>query len=266
MSLHRTRPYVFAIVFLLVAWWAPQLAPMTARAAPAPVQSQDEATHPRVMQQTAQSEATASVGPQQPFRPSTTPRVVRPNVTNSNTKEVFGFGLFSSLSDPNIGYPSWNFSLLSTVAVFGVHVNWDGHLVTSDSSWAVWNSSQMTNLLNTAHAAGTKVVLTIVLQDFSSGTVTMCDGLFHRAVTVSETVAQVKAKGVDGVNVDYEGWRAPAPPARTRGSQWSTSSGSCGPRYRPAPICRSTPTPARPATRPGSSTSLTSTPTPTPSS
>jgi len=119
------------------------------------------------------------------------------------TKEVFGFALASSLSDPTVGYPSWNFSLLSTVAFFGLHINWDGTVV-ADSGWNVWNSTALTNLVGTAHAAGTKVVLTIDLQDFQSGTPNMCAGLINRAVTVTQTVAQVSAKGVDGVNVDYE--------------------------------------------------------------
>src|SRR5260221_299801 len=52
---------------------------------------------------------------------------------------------------------------------------------------------------------GAKVVLTIILQDFGSGTPHMCAGLAHAATTVAATVAEVKAKGVDGVNVDYEG-------------------------------------------------------------
>jgi len=120
------------------------------------------------------------------------------------TKEVFGFALASSLSDPTLGYPSWNFSLLSTVAFFGLHVNWDGTLV-ADSGWTVWNSAALTSLVGAAHAAGTKVVLTIILQDFQPGTPNMCAGLINRAVTVKQTAAQVSAKGVDGVNVDYEG-------------------------------------------------------------
>jgi spore germination protein YaaH len=117
---------------------------------------------------------------------------------------VFGFALASSLSDPTVGYPSWNFSLLSTVAFFGLHINWDGTIV-SDQGWSVWNSSSLTGLVTTAHANSTKVVLTIVLQDFQPGTPNMCAGLINRATTVSQTVAQVAAKGVDGVNVDYEG-------------------------------------------------------------
>jgi spore germination protein YaaH len=121
------------------------------------------------------------------------------------SREVFGFALGSSLSDPTYGYPSWNFSLLTTVAYFGLHVLWNGTFE-NDSGLAVWNSSQLTNLVRTAHAHGTKVVLTIINGD-SSGTYpnAMCDALIHTATTIKNTVAQVKAKGVDGVNVDYEG-------------------------------------------------------------
>jgi spore germination protein YaaH len=120
------------------------------------------------------------------------------------SREVFGFALASSLADPGYGYPSWNFSLLSTVAFFGLHVSTSGSIV-ADSDLGVWNSAALTGMLGTAHASGTKVVLTIVLQDFSPGNPSMCSGLANRAVTVQQAVAQVAAKGVDGINVDYEG-------------------------------------------------------------
>lgn len=119
-------------------------------------------------------------------------------------REVFGFALASSLADPTVGYPSWDFSVLSTVAFFGLHINTDG-TIAADSNWTTWNSTQLTSLVTTAHGAGTKVVLTIVLQDFSAGTPNMCAGLAHASTTVTATVNEVRAKGVDGVNVDYEG-------------------------------------------------------------
>jgi spore germination protein YaaH len=119
-------------------------------------------------------------------------------------REIFGFGLASSLADPTVGYPSWDFSLLSTVAFFGIHVQPNGYFV-ADSGWTVWNSPDLTGLLSTAHAAGTKVVLTIILQDFSPGTPNMCSGLAQMDATVAQTVSEVRAKGVDGVNIDYEG-------------------------------------------------------------
>ena len=121
------------------------------------------------------------------------------------SREVFGFALGSSLSDPTIGYPSWNFNLLSTVAYFGLHVLWNGTFQ-NDAGLSVWNSNQLTNLVATAHAHGTKVVVTIISSDFTGVYPNaMCDALLHSPTTVKNIVAQVKAKGVDGVNVDYEG-------------------------------------------------------------
>src|SRR4029077_15112878 len=116
-----------------------------------------------------------------------------------------GFALGSSLSDPTIGYPSWDFNMLSTVAYFGLHVLWDGTFE-KDAGLSVWNSSQLTSLVQIAHAHGTKVVLTIINGD-ARGTYpnAMCDALLRAAITVKNTVAEVKAKGVDGVNIDYEG-------------------------------------------------------------
>src|SRR5437899_1032897 len=49
------------------------------------------------------------------------------------------------------------------------------------------------------------LVLAIGLQDFGEVSPHMCSGLSHQSTTVANTVAEVKAKGVDGVNVDYEG-------------------------------------------------------------
>jgi spore germination protein YaaH len=125
-------------------------------------------------------------------------------VAPHTSREIFGFALASSLSDPTVGYPSWNFDLLSTVAVFGVHVDTAGRFV-ADNGWTVWNSSALTGLVTTAHQHGVKVLLTIVLQDFSANTPNMCAGLANADATVAETVSEVNAKGVDGVNIDYEG-------------------------------------------------------------
>jgi spore germination protein YaaH len=151
----------------------------------------------------ARQSGSATTQPAQSLNAAPADQSIR-QVSTRLSKEVFGFALASSLSDPTVGYPSWNFSLLTTVAFFGLHINWDGTVV-ADPAWDVWNSAALTNLVSTAHAAGTKVVLTIDLQDFQPGTPNMCAGLINRAVTVKQAAAQVAAKGVDGVNVDYEG-------------------------------------------------------------
>jgi spore germination protein YaaH len=156
------------------------------------------------MQQAAASEATATPGPLQPNTTTGANGQVAVGGAGGLQREVFGFGLLSSIADPTVGYPSWDFSLLSTVAVFGLHVQTDGNFA-ADSSWNQWNSTQLSAMVSRAHSYATKVVLTIILQDFSAGTPNMCAGLKNRATTVQRTVAEVVAKGVDGVNIDYEG-------------------------------------------------------------
>ncbi|TMD94076.1 MAG: hypothetical protein E6I72_13960 [Chloroflexi bacterium] len=118
---------------------------------------------------------------------------------------MFGFAFASSLGDPTIGYPSWNMSLLSTAAYFSLHVDWNGQF-SGGSAWNTWNDANgpVPGFIRAAHAAGTKVVVTVALFDSTSGTPTMCNGLQNGAVTIQNTVAQVRAKGIDGVNIDYE--------------------------------------------------------------
>jgi hypothetical protein len=118
------------------------------------------------------------------------------------TREVFGYAYAGSLGDPNVGYPSWNFDLLSTVAFFSIGVNYDGVLV-ADSDWTVWDSSTLTALVTTAHQHGVKVVPTLVPRWRDQ--VDFCDTMYNGLTTVQQIVNQVKLKGVDGVNIDYEG-------------------------------------------------------------
>ena len=118
-------------------------------------------------------------------------------------RQVFGFVNAGAVADSSVGYPSWNMSLLSTVAFFGLHVDsGTGRLVQTDTGWSEWNSVNLTNLLTAAHDNGVRVVVSIILQDTGSG---MCTGLGNAGTTVSDVVSQVQQKGVDGVNVDYEG-------------------------------------------------------------
>jgi len=156
------------------------------------------------MEQAAQFEATA---PTRTYAP-TTGAPNRPLTAVSNTRlfrEVFGFAFASSLGDPTIGYPSWNFSLLSTVAYFGIHVDWTGDF-SGGSALNTWNdpNGPVPGFIRTAHANGTKVVLSIAMFDSTSGTPNMCSALQRYDVTIRRTVAEILAKGIDGVNVDYE--------------------------------------------------------------
>ena len=159
---------------------------------------------PPAMEQAAQFEAAAPV---QAFAPTTTVKSqIATAVSNPRLyREVFGFAFASSLGDATIGYPSWNFSLLSTVAYFGIHVDWTGDF-SGGSALNTWNDpyGPVPGFIRTAHANGTKVVLTIAMFDSTSGTPNMCSALQRSDVTIRRTVAEIQAKGVDGVNVDYE--------------------------------------------------------------
>jgi spore germination protein YaaH len=212
---HRT---LALFLFLSLPLAVLGLAPLGAAAASAPPPSHSDETHPWVMQQTAQQVATANVGSLSPFQPATAGRSNKSAVGPGGDlhRRVFGYGLLSSIASTTYGYPTWNFDLLSTVAVFGLDINSDGTIAqTGNAGWTEWNSSDMTGLLNTAHQHQTKVELTIILQDFSSGTPNMCAGLSNRATTVSQTLGQVQAKGVDGVNIDYEGLNGSCPNGQT---------------------------------------------------
>src|ERR1700680_3759023 len=198
MTLQRSRHLVLALLApLALSGFVP-----VGVSAAAPAAASPDPTHPFVTQQAARLVATANVGTLQPFKPALGQAAV--GGAGGPQREVFGFALASSLSDPTFGYPTWDFSLLSTVAFFGLHVQDDGTFA-ADSGWNVWNSSELSNLLGVAHAHATKVVVTIVLQDFAAGTPHMCAGLIHGNTTVANIVSEVKAKGVDGVNLDYEG-------------------------------------------------------------
>jgi spore germination protein YaaH len=124
-------------------------------------------------------------------------------------KEVFGFANDYNLGDPAVGYQSWNFSLLSTVAYFALHVNpTDGGLIGNDTGWYTFHSSTMVAFVATAHANGTKVIVSINLHDYSTDPSNRtCTGLVPSVSsnTVYETVSEVQKAGIDGVNINYEG-------------------------------------------------------------
>lgn len=134
--------------------------------------------------------------------PAMAPQVALAPHASTLNRQVFGFAQAGALDSASAGYRTWNFQLLTTVAYFGVHINNDGTINTGDFGWSVWNSTALASMVAAAHAAGTRVVLTIVKQDLGSG---MCSALQNGGTTVAQTVAQVNAKGVDGVNIDYEG-------------------------------------------------------------
>src|SRR5258706_14985871 len=137
-----------------------------------------------------------------------------PASANKAQREVFGFVNASNLGDPNVGYRSWNMSLLSTVAFFSLQLNGgDGNLVTNTTGWYVYHSPTMSSFVAAAHASGTRVIVSINLH----GTSQVCAGLIpgNQQNTINQIVAQVYSAGIDGVNINYEAENVLCPSGNT---------------------------------------------------
>jgi len=125
-----------------------------------------------------------------------------PSVAASNKlfREVFGFAPYWQLSRN----ASWNYSLLSTVAYFGLTANNDGTFNTSDSGWTGWNSQALTDTFNRAHAAGDRDV--VVIKAFSNATINgIVSSSTARQTLITNTINAIAQRGLDGVNIDFEG-------------------------------------------------------------
>ena len=118
----------------------------------------------------------------------------------TSAHEVFGYAPYWSLPQAS-QFPVSDFS---TIAYFSVDVNPDGTIETSGPGWDGYESQDLTDLVNAAHQAGDRVVLTAT--DFSNSSL---DSLTHNpsaGVTLGRQLTQlVENKNLDGVNLDFEG-------------------------------------------------------------
>ena len=217
MSQHRLPP-LFATTFAGVIFAISMIMPAEA-AAPirasvhtqsSAINSPQVATHagpPRITDYLDAQLKAAPIVHGAPFTPAAPLRV-----GGSSHREVFGYVNAANLGSSSVGYTTWDFNDLGTVALFGLHVVNDGSFASSDTGWSVWNSSTLTALMNVAHTHGVKVVPSIIFHDFSStgggaSWTPMCEVLVPAATshTVADIASEVKAKGADGFNMDYEG-------------------------------------------------------------
>jgi hypothetical protein len=114
--------------------------------------------------------------------------------------EVFGFAPYWSLA----GSSQFDLTGLTTVDYFSIGINPDGSLSDSGPGWDGYQSQNFLNLINRAHGAGDRVVITV--NDFSQSSLDQ----LATSTTAPQTLAQsllflVKAKDLDGVNLDLEG-------------------------------------------------------------
>lgn len=165
--------------------------------------------------QTAPATTAAAPTPRNTAAPSSPPSA-QPTDPDSQTpagmsKEVLGFFLPGQM---DYVLHTSDLSVLTTIAYFGISANKTGslhkttHGTSIDWRWKAWTGSKMTQIINKAHAAGTKVVLTVTRFGWTSNTydttVSMLSRSDNRARLASETAQAVVDRGVDGVNVDFE--------------------------------------------------------------
>lgn len=144
--------------------------------------------------------AAASLHLSSPVFSSTGSRTLSPLMTTQKRGyEIFGFAPYWTFNNVQ----NVDFNLLTTLAYFDIPVNYDGTLNTSDAGYTSFESQQATDLFTRAHQAGTRVVVTMTQMD--DGTITaFLDNPQAQQTAISQTVNLVKARGIDGVNIDFE--------------------------------------------------------------
>jgi len=95
----------------------------------------------------------------------------------------------------------------STIAFFSLVAGGNGSII-QDSRWRSWTGTLVDELIERAHAAGTKVVISLARFSWSASQTKISTALLA-SVTARAGLARVVAdevvrRGVDGVNVDFE--------------------------------------------------------------
>jgi len=115
-------------------------------------------------------------------------------------REVLGFAPYWEISSN----ANWNYSLLTTVAYFGLDFMGDGSFNNTTGGWTGWNSQNLVDTINRAHAAGDRVV--VVVKSFDDATINqIVSSPTATQAAITNTINAIASKNLDGVNIDFEG-------------------------------------------------------------
>lgn len=114
-------------------------------------------------------------------------------------KQVFGFAPYWTFNKLD----NVDFDVLTTFAYFGVPVNGDGTLNKDDYGYAIFKSDKATEIFKKAHSYGTRVVLTLTQMNNDDIEALLVSESAQKQV-IKEAVTEVKKRGIDGVNIDFE--------------------------------------------------------------
>jgi len=149
--------------------------------------------------------STSAIAPRRVAQPGLAGTAPGPSATIANggalRREVLGFAPYWELSQQG----NWNYTLLSTLAYFGLDVNGDGSWDMTRQGWTGWNSQQLSTIITNAHQAGDRVVVVIKGAQGSAGISQLVTNETYRQTAITNTINAIASKSLDGVNVDLEG-------------------------------------------------------------
>ncbi|HSG86164.1 MAG TPA: glycosyl hydrolase family 18 protein, partial [Candidatus Limnocylindrales bacterium] len=140
------------------------------------------------------------------FVAGSTDQPLVPTAAAGLRREVFGFLPYWEVSDTST---TLEYDLLSTIAYFSVGATSSGDLIKGTSTgWSGWTSAKMTSVINAAHQAGTRVVLTVSVFAWTDSQRTTQAALLGnpsaRLNLARQAAAAVRDRGADGINLDFE--------------------------------------------------------------
>lgn len=124
---------------------------------------------------------------------------LHPLTQSKSSYEVFGFAPFWTFDKLD----NVDFKVLTTFAYFGVDVDGDGNLDRDGRGYQTFKSDYATQIFRKAHDNGTRVVLTLT-QMHNGPILALMDNPEAQNNAISQIVQEVKARGIDGVNIDFE--------------------------------------------------------------
>lgn len=136
---------------------------------------------------------------------------LKPLQQSKSDHEVFGFAPHWTIDS----LENVNFDVLTTLAYFSLEVASTGHIITDDPGYQTFYSNKATNLFKKAHAHGTRVVLTLTQMNNADIRAIMDDKAAQDRL-IKTSVAMVKDRGIDGINVDFEYSGNPGPVYRQK--------------------------------------------------
>jgi spore germination protein YaaH len=134
-----------------------------------------------------------------------------PDASSGLRRQVFGFLPYWELADSSTVL---DYDVLSTIAYFSVGADSRGNLLrrnadgTTSTGWAGWTSSQLTGVVDQAHTHGTRVVLTVSVFAWTANQASIQKALLGSSTArlnlARQAAAAVRARGADGINLDFE--------------------------------------------------------------